>query len=411
MIYNKDYETMPRDDIEQLQIERLQTTMQRVYRNVAFYKQKFDEYKVNIEKIRSVDDLKNLPFTTREDLINSYPYGMFAVPLSEIVRIHSASASSGKPVVIGYTKNDIRNWSELVARLLTAGGITKHDLVQIALNYSLFTGAFGYHYGAELAGASVIPSSSAGDIRKQIMIMKDYKTTAVISTPGYALRLANTLSEMKLHPEELSLKLGLFSAEPLGESLRSQIEERLHITATDNYGLSEVMGPGVAGECGEKNGLHINEDHFIAEVIDPQNLAPVRQGEVGELVFTTITKEGFPLIRYRTGDMASLIEEPCVCGRTFARLSRVPGRADDMLVVNGLSIFPPQIGEALIEALEIRVELPENVNLNDMRSLYRLKDIMKNRIENSIGMEVKISLVESNTLKEDIARSRVVDKR
>lgn len=430
MMYNKDFEAMPREEIEQLQIERLQTTLNRVYRNVAFYKQAFDAAGVNIEKIKSVRDLKELPFTTKEDLVKSYPYGMFAVPLRDIVRIHSSSGTTGKPVVVGYTVNDIRNWSELVARMLSAGGVTNQDLVQISLNYSLFTGGFGYHYGAEKIGASVIPASVTGDIEKQIMIMKDYKTTALVSTPSYALAIANTMEEMKIHPDELFLKCGLFSAETWSESIRSRIEEKLHISATDNYGLSEIIGPGVSGECLEKNGLHINEDHFIVEVIDPATLAPLGPGAEGELVFSTITKEGFPLIRYRTGDIASLMEGVCPCGRTFMRMSRVTGRSDDLILLNGVKVYPMQIEEALMkhehvaplyriivsrehdtDLVEIQTAIPQNIVLDEMKIVLQYRDTVRARVEAAIGMPVKITLVEHDTLLKDQGKSRVVDNR
>jgi phenylacetate-CoA ligase len=430
MIYNRASETMPGEDIEQLQIERLQMTLNRVYRNVAFYREAYDAHGVNIEKVKSLRDLRELPFTTKEDLVRSYPYGMFAVPLRDIVRIHSSSGTTGQQIVMGYTVNDIRNWSELVARLLTGGGVTNHDLVQISLNYSLFTGGFGYHYGAEKIGASVIPASVTGDIEKQIMIMKDYKTTALVSTPSYALMIANAMSEMNIHPDTLFLKSGLFSAEPWSEGVRARIEEKLHIVATDNYGLSEVMGPGVSGECQEKNGLHVNEDHFIVELVDPKTLEPLGPGVEGELIFTTITKEGFPLIRYRTGDMASLLEGDCACGRTFVRMSRVTGRCDDMLLVNGVKVYPSQIEDALMkheatlpphriiisrdnetDRIEIQVAIPGEIVLDEMKNLLHYQNQVQAAVESAIGMSVKITLAEPSTLGDGNGKSRVVDRR
>ena len=430
MIYNRASETMPGEDIEQLQIERLQMTLNRVYRNVAFYREAFDAHGVNIERVKSLRDLRELPFTTKEDLVRSYPYGMFAVPLRDIVRIHSSSGTTGQQIVMGYTVNDIRNWSELVARLLTGGGVTNHDLVQISLNYSLFTGGFGYHYGAERIGASVIPASVTGDIEKQIMIMKDYKTTALVSTPSYALMIAKAMSEMNIHPDTLYLKSGLFSAEPWSESVRARIEEKLHIVATDNYGLSEVMGPGVSGECQEKNGLHVNEDHFIVELVDPKTLKPLGPGVEGELIFTTITKEGFPLIRYRTGDMASLMGGDCVCGRTFVRMSRVTGRCDDMLLVNGVKVYPSQIEDALMkheatlpphriiisrdnetDKIEIQVAIPGEIVLDEMKNLLHYQNQVQAAVESAIGMSVKITLAEPSTLGDGNGKSRVVDRR
>ncbi len=428
MIYNREMETMSRGDIEQLQIERLQATINRVYRNVAFYRKSFDERGVNVEKVRTLADLRELPFTSKEDLVESYPYGMFAVPLRDIVRIHSSSGATGKPIALGYTHNDIRNWSELVARLLTAGGVTNNDFVQISLNYSLFTGGLAYHYGAEKIGSSVIPASVTGDIEKQIMIMRDYRTSALVSTPSYALTIANAIAEMNLHPEELHLKYGLFSAEPWSEELRSKIEEKLHITATDNYGLSEIMGPGVSGECGEKKGLHVNEDHFIVEVIDPKTLTPLRAGEEGELVFTTITKEGFPLIRYRTGDIAAIMEGDCPCGRTFLRMTRVTGRSDEVLLVNGVRVYPTLIDEALTktmgklplyrivlsrenesDAIEIMLPISGVEVLDEMKNILQYRDRLKTAVSAAVGMPVKITLVEPDTLER--MDSKVVDRR
>ena len=349
MILEKEFETLPRDELEQLQVERLQSTLYRVYRYVSFYKQSFDSHGVNIEAIKSIKDLAKLPFTTKEDLRKSYPYDMFAVPLRDILRIHSTSGTTGKPIIVGYTKNDLRHWTSCTARLLAAAGVDEHDVVQIAFPFNLFTGGFGFHQGAEQIGASVIPSSTSPP-EKQIMIMRDFKTTVLLCAPSYAVNIASTLGEFQVHAESLNLKVGLFGAEPWGENLRSQLEEGLHIDALDNYGLTEVIGPGVAGECQYKNGLHINEDHFVVEVIDPKTLEPLPLGQEGELVFTTITKEGFPLIRYRTGDISALIEEPCACGRSTRRMRRVSGRTDDLIFIKGQKVFPSQIEEILLEA-------------------------------------------------------------
>ncbi len=432
MIHNRQYETLPREDIEQLQIERLQASLNRVYRNVSFYKRTFDEYKINIEKIKSISDLGNIPFTTREDLRKSYPYDMFAVPLRDIVRIHSTSGTTGKPIVVGYTKNDLRNWTECTARLLKAAGITEHDVVQIAFAYSLFTGGFGFHQGAELIGASVIPSSTS-TIEKQILIMRDFKTTALICTPSYTLNIASALHDMGIHPEQLFLKVGLFGAEPWSENMRSQIEESLHIPALDNYGLTEIIGPGVAGECEAKSGLHVNEDHFIVETINPKTLKPCPIGEEGELVFTTITKEGFPLIRYRTGDIACLIEGECTCGRSLIRISRITGRTDDMIFFGGKKIFPSQIEEILLEVegttphyqivleredgqdiMEIQVEMCERItSIDELKNLEYLRDKIVKRIEMNLGFQAKVVLVEPKSLMRSRGEKvkRVVDKR
>lgn len=432
MFYNKEFECILRDELEQIQIERLQSTLYRVYRNVAFYKNAFDANKINIEKIKSIHDIKTLPFTTKDDLRKSYPYDMFAVPLHDIIRIHSTSGTTGKPIVVGYTKNDINTWSYLVARVLSAAGITKNDFVQIAFNYSLITGGFGFHYGAEKIGASVIPSSSE-DIRKQIMIMKDYKTTALVSTPGYALHISNTLEELKIHPEELSLKTGLFGAEPWSENLRLQLENSLHIKAFDNYGTSEIMGPGVSFECTEKSGLHINEDHFLVEIIDQKKLTPLKIGEEGEIVITTLTKEGFPLVRYRTGDISSLIEGKCKCGRTLMRMKRVCGRTDDMIIVDGINIFPSQVEEVLleiegivphyqiiltsksgVEQIEIQVEVSEKIPFFDeLKKLEDLRKKIESHLDLTLGVKTKVTLVEPKTIKRSLDKkiNRVIDKR
>jgi phenylacetate-CoA ligase len=431
MILEPDYETILREELEQLQVERLQSTLYRVVRYVSFYKQSFDEQGVNIESIKSVQDLGRLPFTTKEDLRRSYPYDMFAVPLRDIVRIHSTSGTTGKPIIVGYTKNDLRHWTSCTARLLAAAGVEDHDVVQIAFPFNLFTGGFGFHQGAEYIGASVIPSSTSVS-EKQIMIMKDFKTTVLICAPSLAVAVASTLQELQIHAESLSLRVGLFGAEPWSEKLRSQLEAALHITALDNYGLTEVIGPGVAGECEHKQGLHINEDHFIVEVVDPNSLEPLPPGREGELVFTTITKEGFPLIRYRTGDISALVEEPCACGRTTRRMRRVTGRTDDLIFIKGQKVFPSQVEEILLEAegtaphyriildrqdgedtMEIQVEISENFPaFDELKNLERLRDTITRRIEVVLGVEAKVTLVEPRSLLRDSgAKARRVEDR
>ncbi|MCK5733895.1 MAG: phenylacetate--CoA ligase, partial [Candidatus Latescibacteria bacterium] len=347
-IWNPQMETLPREEIEQVQIERLQSILNRAYRSVPFYRRVFEEQGIVPEDIGSLGDLARLPFTTKDDLRENAPYGMFAVPLRDIVRIHSSSGTTGRPTVVGYTRNDLIHWGELTARVHTAGGVTKEDIVQIAFDYGLFTGALGLHYGAEQIGATVIPASG-GNGRRQIAMMRDYRTTALVCTPSYALYLSEEMKEMGLSPAELSLRVGLFGAEPWTDSMRSQIEERLSIRATDNYGLSEVMGPGVAGECEAKQGLHLFEDHFIAEIVDPDTGEALSVGQTGELVLTTITKEALPLIRYRTGDITRLNIDPCACGRTMARMEKVSGRTDDMLIVQGINVFPSRIESILME--------------------------------------------------------------
>lgn len=432
MILDQNYETLPREELEQLQVERLQSTLYRVYRYVSFYKQSFDFNAVNIEKIKSIQDLAQLPFTTKEDLRKSYPYDMFAVPLRDILRIHSTSGTTGKPIIVGYTKNDLRHWTDCTARLLAAAGVTDHDVVQIAFPFNLFTGGFGFHQGAEQIGASVIPSSTS-TAEKQIMIMRDFKTTVLICAPSYAVNIASTLEELQIHAESLNLRVGLFGAEPWSENLRAQLEAGLHIAALDNYGLTEVIGPGVAGECEHKQGMHVNEDHFIVEVIDPKTLDPLPLAQEGELVFTTITKEGFPLIRYRTGDISTLIEEPCACGRTLRRMRRVTGRTDDLIFIKGQKVFPSQIEEILLEAegtaphyriildrqegndtMEVQVEILESFPaFDELKNLERLRDTITRKIEVVLGVEAKVTLVEPRSLLRDSGAKarRVVDNR
>lgn len=432
IIYNPRCETLSRDELEQLQIERLQSALNRAYRNVAFYRTAFDRNKVNLEKIKQIRDLRALPFTTRKDLQNSYPYDLFAVPLRDIVRIHSAPSSADKPVVAGYTRNDLKNWTECVARQLAAVGVTEHDVVQIALDYHLFAGAFGFHQGAEQIGASVIPSSLTANVEKQILIIKDYKTTVLITTPSHGANLAAALEKLQIHPERLQWRLGIFGGERWSDAFRRRLEQQLQIDTTDTYGLSEVMGPGVAGECYVRQGLHVNEDHFIVEVIDPRRLEPVEPGEEGELVVTTITREGIPLIRYRTGDITSLDRQPCPCGRTFLRMAGVKGRTDDLILFRGLSFFPAQI-EAILagqvgasphyqiildrqdgaDTLEIRLEVPKNLPfLDEIKTLENLQMQLSQNLKVALEAEIKITFVEPRSLQNIMeGAGRVIDKR
>ena len=430
MYWEPERECMARQDLEQLQLERLQSTLYRVGTRVPFYRKKFEELRLNYDDIRSLDDLRQLPFTVKQDLRDNYPYGLFAVPLREVVRVHSSSGTTGLATVVGYTRNDIKNWSNLTARVLTAAGVTRDDVIQIAFGYGLFTGGFGIHYGAERLGASVIPIS-AGNTKRQIQIMQDFKTTALVCTPSYALIIADTMMEMGINPAGLSLRYGLFGAEPWSEAMRQEIREKLGIIATDNYGLSEVMGPGVAGECQECNGLHINEDHFLLEVIDPETLEPVAPGEVGELVITTLTKEAFPMIRYRTRDLTRLIPEPCPCGRTLVRMQRVMGRTDDMLIIKGVNVFPVQIEKVLFEIegtephyqiiverenhsdkVTVLVEVVESIFFDEMKKQRGMVDHIKARLASELGIGVDVRLVEEKTLERFEGKSkRVIDKR
>jgi len=423
-------ECMSKEDLEQLQIERLQATISRVGLHVPFYRNNFSEQKVNLESFTSLDDLRRLPFTTKQDLRENYPYGLFAVPLREVVRIHSSSGTTGMATVVGYTKNDINNWSNLVARILTAAGVGAEDVIQIAFGYGLFTGGFGLHYGSEMIGASVIPISS-GNTRRQIQIMQDFKTSALVCTPSYALKMADIMMDMGINPNGLSLKFGLFGAEPWSEKMRQEINERLNIIATDNYGLSEVMGPGVAGECTECNGLHVSEDHFLIEILDPATLEPVEPGEIGELVITTLTKEAFPVVRYRTRDLTRLLVEPCPCGRTFKRIQRITGRTDDMLIIKGVNVFPTQIESILFDIegtqphynliverehnedkVTVLVEVVESIFFDAMKKQRTMVDLIKKRLAAELGVGVNVKLVEERRLERFNGKgNRVIDKR
>jgi len=429
-IWQPEFECMSRENLVPLQMERLQATLHRVYQNVPFYRQAFDHLQLLPHDIKTLDDLGRLPFTTKADLRDTYPYGMFAVPLQEVVRIHSSSGTTGKPTVVGYTRNDILTWSDLVARFLTSGGVTREDVVQISFGYGLFTGGFGLHYGAERIGASVIPVS-AGNTQRQIMIMQDFKTTALVCTPTYALYLSEVMSEMKVDPKSTSLRIGLFGSEPWSENMRQQIEERLGILATDNYGLSEIIGPGVAGECEIKDGLHLFEDHFFPEIIDPKTGEVLPYGQEGELVLTTLTKEAFPLIRYRTGDITSLNPAPCRCGRILIRMSRVFGRTDDMLIIRGVNVYPSQIEQVLLEMdgtlphyqiivdrkgaldeLEVLVEVSEGIFFDEMKRQRELVERIEERLRSTLGVSAKVKLVEPKTMERFEGKARrVVDKR
>jgi phenylacetate-CoA ligase len=429
-IWNRRCETMARPDMEQLQIERLQAAVNRAYRNVRFYHRQFVANELEPEDITSLDDLRRLPFTTKDDLRAAYPYEMFSVPLREIVRVHSSSGTTGRATAVGYTRNDLKTWAELVARVISAGGVTKHDVVQITFGYGLFTGGFGLHQGAERVGASVIPVS-AGNTQRQIQIMQDYRTTALIGTPSYALHVAEVMEEMGVDPKTLHLRLGLFGGEPFSEKMRQEIEARLNILATDNYGLSEVMGPGVSGECEYTCGMHINEDHFLVEVVNQDTLEQVPFGEEGELVVTTLTKEGMPLIRYRTRDLTTLVQEPCKCGRTTLRMSRVRGRTDDMLIIRGVNVFPSQIESILFEIegvephyqiildrksgldeMTIQVEVSREMFTDKMSLLVDLESKIITRIHAEVGVTPKLKLVEPKTLERTAGKAiRVIDNR
>jgi len=429
-IWDPQHECMPREELEQLQLERLQATLNRAYKNVTCYRSKFNELGIVPEDVTSLADLSKLPFTTKEDLRVNYPYGMFAVPLREVVRIHSSSGTTGKPTVVGYTKNDLKTWSNLVARFMTAAGVTPDDVVQIAFGYGMFTGAFGLHYGSETIGAAVIPMSG-GNTEKQIMIMQDYKSTVLVCTPSYAVTIADRIDRLGIDSKSLALKVGLFGGEPWSEAMRKDIETRLSISATDNYGLSEIIGPGVAGECIHKCGMHISEDAFIAEIIDPETCRVLPPGSTGELVLTSICKEAFPMIRYRTRDITSLEYAACDCGRTMARMKKTMGRSDDMLIIKGVNVFPSQIEEVLVaiegckphyqliverkgalDVLEVCIEVTENIFFDEMKKQRAFLEMVEKRIDSVLGVGVTVKLVEPNSIQRHEGKAeRVIDKR
>ncbi len=433
MIYNEEFETLPREVLEALQLKRLQQVVQRVYHTVGFYRKAFDKAGVTPDDIKTLDDLRRFPFTTKQDLRDNYPFGMFAVPMSSIVRLHAFSGTTGRSTVVGYTKRDIETWSELMARCFVAAGVTKNDIIHNAYGYGLFTGGLGAHYGAEKLGASVIPMSG-GNTKRQIMILQDFGPTAICCTPSYALNLAEQGKAMGIDMRSLKLRVGVFGAEPWSDKMRQEIESVLGITALNIYGLSEIMGPGVAMECIEgRNGMHIFEDHFLTETIHPETGEILPPGESGELVFTTITKEAFPLIRFRTRDISRLFTEPCRCGRTLHRMDRVTGRSDDMLIIRGVNVFPSQIEAILLaiegvepqyqlivdragnlDTLEIQVEVGEQIfaNADEVRVLQNMERRIVKDIKDYLGVTAKVKLVEPKTIQRlEGKSSRVLDKR
>jgi phenylacetate-CoA ligase len=423
MVWEPEKECMQRDELRQLQLEQLQAVLARVYMHVPFYRKQFDACRVDPDEFRSLDDVPRLPFTSKADLQENYPYGLFAVPLRDVVRIHASACMS---TVVGYTRNDIKTWSNLVARVLCAGGVSKDDVVQIAYGYDLSTGGFGIHYGAERIGASVIPTST-GNTARQIKIMRDFKTTALVCTPSYALLIGDTIHKQGINPGVLSLKYGLFGGEPWSEAMRQEIQDKLHIVATDNYGVSEVIGPGVASECMERKGLHINEDHFLVEVVDPHTLKPLPIGETGELVITTLTKEAFPVIRFRTRDLTSLLAEPCPCGRKTMRMARVAGRSDDVLIIRGTKVSPSQIAtllgeiEGQVPPHQVVVERPgaldevsvliapsESGAFDELRKQHERLAAIAHRLSSELGLSINVKLVERKSVE---SGPRVLDKR
>lgn len=428
--WNEKYECMSRDEMRKVQTERLIKTVNRVYNNVPHYRAKMEQKGILPGDIKSVDDLKHLPFTYKQDLRDTYPFGLFAAPMSEIIRVHASSGTTGKKTVVGYTKNDIEVWAEVMARTFANAGADKNSVLQVSYGYGLFTGGLGAHYGGEYLGATVIPTSS-GNTKLQLSIMQDFGTTHIACTPSYALYLAEEMEEMGIKPEDLKLKAGVFGAEPWSESMRKEIEERLKIKAIDIYGLSEVIGPGVACECQYQCGMHIPEDHFIPEIIDPETEEVLPEGSQGEIVFTTITKEGLPLIRYRTRDLSSLNYTKCECGRTEVRMSKVTGRTDDMLIIRGVNVFPSQIESVLLsigetaphymlvvdridnlDTLEIQVEITPQLFSDEVKRLEDIERKIKKEVESTLGIGAKVKLVEPKTIQRSEGKAkRVIDKR
>ena len=416
--------------MRELQSERLRELVQRVYNNVPFYQKKMDNAGLKPTDIKSIDDISKLPFTSKQDLRDNYPFGLFAVPMKDIVRVHASSGTTGKPTTVGYTRNDIEIWKEVVARCFTMCGIGKDDIMQVAYGYGLFTGGLGAHYGAEEVGASVIPISG-GNTRRQLQLMSDYGVTALACTPSYALHLADAMAEHGYSLKDMKVKKGVFGAEPWTENMRLELERKWGIHAFDIYGLSEVMGPGVSNDCEFHSGLHVNEDHFFPEIVHPDTKQPVTEGEMGELVFTTLTKEGIPLIRYNTRDLSSLNYEKCECGRTLVRMKKITGRSDDMLIIRGVNLFPSQIEHVLLEmgetsahymlyvdrhnnldTLELQVELDESKLTDTIKDLQILSRKIEHALNSAIGLSVKVTLVEPKTIARSEGKAvRVVDRR
>ncbi len=431
MIYDIEMETLPREDLEALQLKRLKSLVERVYANVGFYRQKFDEMGVKPSDIRTLDDLKLLPFTEKQDLRNHYPFGLFAVPKENVVRIHASSGTTGKSTVVGYTHRDVRNWAKLMARCFVASGASAKDTIHNAYGYGLFTGGLGAHYGAEELGATIVPVSGGGT-RRQVMLLKDFEATVMCSTPSYALVLQEAAAEAGVDFRKLPLRIGIFGAEPWTEDMRRDIEDKLGITAIDIYGLSEIMGPGVGIECHEaQKGLHVMEDHFLVEIIDPDTGEVLPPGEVGELVITTLTKEAQPLIRYRTRDITRLDKVPCRCGRTLARVHRMMGRSDDMLIIRGVNVFPSQIESILLETeglsphyllvvkregnldtLEVHVEVDEKLFSDEIKNLQRMESKIQRTIKEYLGVTTQVKLVEPRSIQRSEGKAkRILDLR
>jgi len=429
-VYQPELESMPRTQLEEVQLERLKKLLNKVYANVPLYRKKFDDAGFDPQSVASLDDLRRVPFTVKDDMRSAYPYGMFAAPLRDIVRVHSSSGTTGQITVVGYTKGDIDRWSDLMARTYVSAGASPDDVIQVTYGYGLFTGGLGAHYGSERLGALTVPVSG-GNTKRQVQILKDFGVTVLACTPSYAVLIGETALEMGIDPKSLPLRIGVFGAEPWSENMRRQIEDLLGITAIDIYGLSEVMGPGVAAECVHQNGLHVFEDHFLIEILDPETFEPVPDGEYGEVVFTTLTKEGIPVVRYRTRDISRIIPGACVCGRTFRRMERITGRTDDMLIIRGVNVFPNQIEQVLagvpgvarhyqvvltkkgaLDNVEVQVEVAADFAFDEVRELERLQRRVKSEIESALAVSINVKLVEPKSIARSEGKAkRVVDLR
>lgn len=430
MIWNETVECMDIEQRREIQSRRLRDTVARVYQNVEFYRKKMQELGVEPGDIKTIDDIVKLPFTTKKDLRNNYPFGLCAAPESQFVRMHASSGTTGKPTAVPYTRKDLENFSECVARAICCAGGTNKDVIQIAYGYGLFTGGLGLHDGATKLGAGVIPISG-GNTRNQLTLMKDFKSTILACTPSYAMLLAESLEEAGINPEELSLRIGIFGAEPWSNEMRKKIEKGLGLTAYDIYGLSEIMGPGVGMSCSMQNGLHVAEDHFYPEILNPDTLRSVTDGTVGELVFTHLTKEAMPLLRYRTRDLSSITHEVCECGRTNARMGKILGRSDDMLIIRGVNVFPSQVESVLLEVpevsanyvivvdrkgtmdtIEVKVELNEKYVPDEMGELEKITQRIKHKLNSVLRIGVKVTLAEHKTIARSEGKAkRVIDKR
>lgn len=430
MIWNPNKECMSREQMRELQGKRLCKLVQYVYHNVPFYRHKMQEMDLTPDDIREIEDITKLPFTTKQDLRDNYPYGLMAAPLSEVVRVHASSGTTGNPTIVGYTRRDLSIWSEVMSRCLSAYGVTRDDTFSVSYGYGLFTGGLGAHYGVENLGATVIPAST-GNTEKHVRLIRDLHITGIACTPSYALYLAEVVERMGIHKEELGLRIGAFGAEPWTENMRQEIQSRLGLKGYNIYGLSEIMGPGVSYECQEQYGSHINEDHFYPEIIDPVTCQNLPYGTQGELVFTTLTKEGMPLLRYRTKDLTSLIADPCPCGRTSVRMTPIMGRSDDMLIIRGINVFPSQVESVILgmkefepqyllvvdrknnlDTLEVQVEVRRDFFSDDIGSMLKLKKTLSDRLKSVLSISAEVKLVEPNSIARSQGKSkRVIDKR